>query len=74
MTSGPVKLTVKRDGENVVDFATEEWITYAPNRTDMVTYTFSNKFKEYYKYIFERYFDGVHYYTARLYNEDYNKK
>lgn len=63
---GPVRLTVKRDGINVVDFTTAEWITDKPLRTDCVTYTYSSKFDEYYNYIFSGYFNG-RYYTSKDY-------
>jgi len=52
MRSGPVNVTVSRDGKTTVKFSTPEGITDHPYRTDRITYTYSSEFNRFYKNLY----------------------
>lgn len=47
--SGPVNVTVSRNGQTTVNFTTPEGITDHPYRTDRITYTYSSEFDDFYR-------------------------
>ena len=50
--TGPVNVTVARDGQTTVHFITPEGITDHPYRTDRITYTFSSEFDRFYSNLY----------------------
>lgn len=52
---GEVKVSLKRNGITIVQFACPEWITDKPYRTDRLTYSFSNQFPAFHKAVFGDY-------------------
>src|SRR6202012_5915564 len=46
--TGPVDVSVSRNGQTTVSFTTPEGITDHPYRTDRITYTFSSEFDRFY--------------------------
>lgn len=61
---GEVKVSLRRNGVNVVEFVCPEWITDKPYRTDRLTYSFSNQFTGLYKSAFGDY--------PIIFSEEYN--
>jgi hypothetical protein len=47
--AGPVKVSVNRGGETVLQFTTPQKITLHPYRTDRLTYSYSSEFDQFYE-------------------------
>jgi hypothetical protein len=51
-TPGQVKIVLRRNGINVEEFVTPEWITNKPYRTDRLTFSYSNQSNNFYNSVF----------------------
>ncbi len=70
LKTGPVTVSVSRDGKTTVRFKTPEGITDKPYRADRITYTFSSEFNDFYKNLF----DGFRPEYSHEYNPAFNMK
>jgi len=64
MRTGPVRVTVSRNGKTTVKFSTPEGITDHPYRTDRLTYSYSSEFDRFYKNLYPGFTPG--------YSHEYN--
>ncbi len=52
LETGPVRVQIKRNGQNAISLESPEWITDRPYRTDRVSYMISSDFEAYFRRIF----------------------